>query len=539
MTDTNTIDLQETNLKNGIGTFALLPEGEETLYGIIDEIDDYLTVKDAKSFIETSLLKQIVRIHMPKNKDTVMPDKHREMWNGVKDMFLCFTRFKAPYLSNKDMIQFSPFIGCINNEKPLEIMQLIIKIFELNFQKACHNCVYLGFNVDTNDIVNQIGRNSIGCNGSALMNAIEHDKLDIVKYLIQKGATISIGNTTNCDGTKHGNALHVAIISKMICPNLVNGVEIMKVLLNNMSPNDINQIIQTDHKLYSGSTPVDLAYRFELPDLVELLRQYGGQGNCYDTNGNLVGEGNGDLNGEQRSKIIVEDDIDIIKDLLLHMPLYEINRMNPADETLLDAIYKYSKSYHNTAIQQQKILFIRQIGGVAIFFDTQGNFDNIKYMRLLSKRAEENYNDTSHYRLTLGWSKWLSWLVKQQRQQQQQRWYRQMKENLQQQLQQQQFDRLPLQLDPLELLRHQHRVHCIEEIARKQELRHQQREILEQQLVQLRQQIVNKKLETVAQSTLYRIARYQLHFRSTVTHVQRMQFDTSYIVYNSFNTMWN
>jgi len=305
-----------------------------------------------------------------------------------------------------------------------------------------------------------------------------------------------------------------------------------------MSPNDINQIIQTVHKLYSGSTPVDLAYRFELPDLVELLRQYGGQGNCYDTNGNLVGEGNGDLNGEQRSKIIVEDDIDIFKDLFLHMPLYEINRMNPADETLLDAIYKYSKSYHNAAIQQQKILFIRQIGGVAIFFDTQGNFDNIKYMRLLSKRAEENYNDTSHYRLTLGWSKWLSWQVKQQRQQQQQRRYRQMKENLQQQLQQQQFDRLPLQLDPLELLRHQHRVHCIEEIARKQELRHQQREILEQQLVQLRQQLVNKKLETVAQSTLYRIARYQLHFRSTLTQVQRMQFDT-YIVYNSLNTMWN
>ena len=105
--------------------------------------------------------------------------------------------------------------------------------------------------------------------------------------MIQKGATISIENTKSCDGTKHANALHVAVLrsraSKKILPNLVNGVEIMKVLLNNMSPNDINQIIQTDHKLYSGSTPVDLAYRFELPGLVELLRQYGGQGNCYDT----------------------------------------------------------------------------------------------------------------------------------------------------------------------------------------------------------------------------------------------------------------
>ena len=76
MTDTSTIDLQETNLKNGLGTFALLPEGEETLSGIIDEIDDYLTMKDTKSFIETSLLKQIIRIHMPKNKDTVIPDKY-------------------------------------------------------------------------------------------------------------------------------------------------------------------------------------------------------------------------------------------------------------------------------------------------------------------------------------------------------------------------------------------------------------------------------------------------------------------------------
>eukprot|EP00942_MAST-04A_sp_MAST-4A-sp1_P013618 g13618.t1 len=369
-------------------------------------------MKDAKSFIETSLLKQIVRIHMPKNKDTVMPDKYREGWDIVKDLFSFFTSFKAPYLSNKDMIQFSPFIGCINKDKPLEIMQIIIALFEGNFQKACHNCVYLGFNVDTNDIVNQIGRNCFGCQGTALMQAVEQDKIDVVKYLIQKGATISIENAKKRDGTKHGNALHVAVISKMIFPNLVHGVEIMKVLLNNMSPNDINQIIQTDHKLYSGSTPVDLAYRFELPGLVELLRQYGGQGNCYDTNGNLVGEGNGDLNGEQRSKIIVENDIGIIKDLLLHMPLHEINRMNPADETLLDAIYKYSKAYHNTAIQQQKILFIRQIGGVASFFDTLGNFDNIKYMRLLSKRAEKNYNDTSHYRLTLGWSKWLSWQKK-------------------------------------------------------------------------------------------------------------------------------
>ncbi len=192
MTDTSTIDLQETNLKNGIGTFALLPEGEETLYGIIDEIDDYLTMKDAMSFIETSLLKQIVRIHMPKNKDTVMPDKHREGWNYVKYIFLLFTRFKAPYLSNKDMIQFSPFIGCINNEKPLEIMQMIIDLFEGNFHRYCHNCVYLGFNVDTNEIVNQIGRNSFGCQGTALMEAVELDKLDIVKYLIQKGATISI-----------------------------------------------------------------------------------------------------------------------------------------------------------------------------------------------------------------------------------------------------------------------------------------------------------------------------------------------------------
>ena len=112
--------------------------------------------------------------------------------------------------------------------------------------------------------MNQIGRNSFGCQGTALMEAVELDKLDIVKYLIQKGATISIGNTTNCDGTKHANAIHVAVMSKTIDPNL----EIMKVLLNNMSPNDINQIIQTDHKLYSGSTPEDLAYRFELPDLV-------------------------------------------------------------------------------------------------------------------------------------------------------------------------------------------------------------------------------------------------------------------------------
>ena len=90
-------------------------------------------MKDAMSFIETSLLKQIVRIHMPKNKDTVMPDKYRTEWNIIKDIFSEFTRFKAPYISNKDIIQYSPFIGCINTDKALEIMQMIIDLFEAIF----------------------------------------------------------------------------------------------------------------------------------------------------------------------------------------------------------------------------------------------------------------------------------------------------------------------------------------------------------------------------------------------------------------------
>ena len=31
-------------------------------------------------------------------------------------------------------------------------------------------------------------------------------------------------------------------------------------------------------------------------DIVSLLRKYGGKANCYDKNGNEVGEGKGDLN---------------------------------------------------------------------------------------------------------------------------------------------------------------------------------------------------------------------------------------------------
>ena len=45
-----------------------------------------------------------------------------------KDLFSFFISYKAPYLSNKDMIQYSPFIGCINTDKPLEIMQMIIAL---------------------------------------------------------------------------------------------------------------------------------------------------------------------------------------------------------------------------------------------------------------------------------------------------------------------------------------------------------------------------------------------------------------------------
>ena len=84
----------------------------------------------------------------------------------------------------------------------------------------------------------------------------------------------------------------------MLHGNSKKNVQTLQFLIDNYNGKDIKDII--NQKTNYGYTPLDCAYKYNKSpikkDIVALLRQFGGKANCYDKNGNDVGEGKGDLN---------------------------------------------------------------------------------------------------------------------------------------------------------------------------------------------------------------------------------------------------
>ena len=120
-------------------------------------------------------------------------------------------------------------------------------------------------------MVSQLGNDSDGWERTPLMVAARKEHTNIVEYLLQHDADVSI--------TSIGyNALHLAAMYNRTNTNTI------QLLLNKMSLNDIN------HKTIGGNTPLDRCYEMNhssiKQDIITLIRKHGGKG--YDENGIML-----------------------------------------------------------------------------------------------------------------------------------------------------------------------------------------------------------------------------------------------------------
>ena len=93
------------------------------------------------------------------------------------------------------------------------------------------------------DIINEFGR-------TALMLAASYNRTDVVRCLLEKGANV---NKQDRDGL---TALHEA--------SFQNHTDVIKILVQHGARTDIKNI--------SGSTPIDLARRWDYKEEVDLLQ---------------------------------------------------------------------------------------------------------------------------------------------------------------------------------------------------------------------------------------------------------------------------
>ena len=138
-------------------------------------------------------------------------------------------------------------------------------------------------NMTVKEMVNQVGRSSLGGEYTPLMEAARNEHFQIVQYLIEQGeADPNIANIIEL------NALHYAAMYTRTNTGLI------QLLLDNMSLDSINQ------EDSDGETALDWCYELNhsplRQEIIALLRSKGGKANCFDANGRDVGEGNGDLN---------------------------------------------------------------------------------------------------------------------------------------------------------------------------------------------------------------------------------------------------
>ena len=134
------------------------------------------------------------------------------------------------------------------------------------------------------DLMNKEGMDSNRKVFTPLQVASELEHLEIVQYLLDEcNADVSF----TCD--KGRNCLHRAAWYTE------NNLDTIMVLLNHRET--VEEVVNcVDHY---KETPLDVAYKYNTSDLqeklVSLLRQHGAKANFFDRDGNLVGEGMGDL----------------------------------------------------------------------------------------------------------------------------------------------------------------------------------------------------------------------------------------------------
>ena len=123
-----------------------------------------------------------------------------------------------------------------------------------------------------------------------LQRAARHEQFEIVEYLVTT-CTNKVDLIGQTDSEYGRSSLHFAAWKSK------KNVQTLQCLIDNYNGN-IKTII--NQKNNNGRTPLDYAYEYNKSpiknEIVSLLRKYGGKGNKYDKNGNLVGKGKGDLN---------------------------------------------------------------------------------------------------------------------------------------------------------------------------------------------------------------------------------------------------
>ena len=138
-------------------------------------------------------------------------------------------------------------------------------------------------NMTMKEMVNQVSKDSDGCEWTPLIAAAATDRLQIVTYLMKQCEA-----EPKIAGSGGWNALHCA------ADNNRTTTELIELLLTNMSLDSINK------KNWAEYTPLDLAYLHNRSplrqEIIALIRSKGGKANSHDENGREVRLDNGDLN---------------------------------------------------------------------------------------------------------------------------------------------------------------------------------------------------------------------------------------------------
>ncbi len=269
-----------------------LPGGFETVSGILKYICKNLDIRSLLNFKETSLIKQLKKKIISDNFESVHGIELNLGFNEMiqthpaRRLYLLIERYKKEFPCDPEYTYLIPTpIICACEEGRIDDIKLFMDLHPFH-QYITNRDVNLTEGYRLKDMVNQIGRNTIGWNcWTLLMIAALNDNFQMVQYLIENCEVDP--NVTNKRGY---NALHYAARYN----TNINGIFIVQVLVNCMSLDSINK------KELDGYTPLDWAYiHNDSPlrqDIIEFLRSKGGKANYHDENGINVGRGNGDLN---------------------------------------------------------------------------------------------------------------------------------------------------------------------------------------------------------------------------------------------------
>jgi len=276
----------------------VLPAGFESACGILLNILQYLDIKTLCNVKRSSLIQQCRKSFGSDDFERVRDialslsyDGRRSineilLTHSAKRLYLLIERYQREFPHGtaygfEDEIP-TPIV-CACQRGRMDDVELFVNLHP--FHKYITNRDVNGYRDDMTlkDMVSQVGKTSSGyVKWTPLMIAARNEYFQIVKYLIEQGEADP--NIANSSGW---NALHYAVYN-----NRTN-TELIELLLTHMTLDSIN-------KKGGGSTPLDLAYRFNRSplrqEIIALLRSKGGKANCHDENGRRVREGNGDLN---------------------------------------------------------------------------------------------------------------------------------------------------------------------------------------------------------------------------------------------------